>query len=182
MEAGDMMTRQELIIALTNAKENLGPLTDIESQEALAYNAYFRDKKYYETEIVRGTSHIGDFLLGYLLMGFVVFLLFCIFGESGAYFGVILAFILPTIYAGMHPSMKTKKYNKKLEDSAREFNSKYERLEQKRITYVSNNSEIFGFLPPAYVTPIAISEILDYLENMRADSLKEAINLYEQNA
>lgn len=46
--------------------------------------------------------------------------------------------------------------------------------------FVQDNAEIITFLPKSYRYPLAANFIAEVLENGRADTLKEAFNLYEE--
>ena len=189
MKDGSMMTRQELITALTRARANLGDLVRIDEEKIRLNEKYLADGKYYTAELATRPSFILSFFLCYLVSALVfiiagAFLLAFIgyTGDSNVALteAVLCAVLFSLIYAGCKPSMKRKKFRKKIEKCVETYAKNMDELELQRQEYVSKNTEIFGFLPPKYASAGAISTFLSYLEDMRADNLKEAINLYEK--
>lgn len=60
-----------------------------------------------------------------------------------------------------------------------QINNDIREVEKARNEYARENSHYFNFLPAHYHNESAIAFMLQALENMRADTLKEVINLYE---
>lgn len=55
-----------------------------------------------------------------------------------------------------------------------------DQMEARMRKYILDNQHRLAFLPSDYRNPYAIGFMIKALENMRADSLKELVNLYEQ--
>ena len=61
-----------------------------------------------------------------------------------------------------------------------ELSNEYNTRKQDREQYASENWHHLDFLPKPYQNAHAVAFMLDAVHNLRADTLKEAINLYEQ--
>ncbi len=90
-------------------------------------------------------------------------------------FFVIAFFVVPylvmrftfTFICNLYHSHKQKKYKSRL--------IKIEEKLKQNINLLQNDS----ILPKAYWNSFAVAKIIDYIRNLRADNLKEAINLFE---
>jgi len=100
---------------------------------------------------------------GQNLAKFFVGLLF-----AGVGVGILLAIIV-----------KRKAINK-IVKITEEIKMNISELDKTRKERIDKYPEIFGFIPEKYNDKTVIAKILEYLDNMRADNLKEAINLLEQ--
>lgn len=72
-------------------------------------------------------------------------------------------------------------YRKKLKAKIENIEQKSFELMMDAIMYYKANEQYFSFLPEKYRTLDAISHFLEYFNNFRADSMKEALNLYESS-
>jgi hypothetical protein len=61
-----------------------------------------------------------------------------------------------------------------------ELNGRLQTLEECRVQYWKEHSECLLFLPEKYRADVCVEVMLDFVINKRADSLKEALNLYEE--
>ena len=61
-----------------------------------------------------------------------------------------------------------------------ELSNEYNKRKQDRDQYTNENWHHLDFLPKPYQNAHAVAFMLDAVHNLRADTLKEAINLYEQ--
>ena len=86
--------------------------------------------------------------------------------------GVGVGILLPII-------VKRKAINK-IVKITEEIKMNISELDKTRKERIDKYPEIFGFIPEKYNDKTVIAKILEYLDNMRADNLKEAINLLEQ--
>lgn len=108
-------------------------------------------------------------------------------------FFIIILFVLGIVGLSMRniARIKRKKYIEKLKKESEEnkikIQSKIKKLEAEieKIKdglrkFGEENEYLLAFLPVKYRWPDAINFMLQAVENLRADSLKEVINLYEQ--
>ena len=75
-----------------------------------------------------------------------------------------------------------KYYNKnleRLEEQIKKADAKFERLKNELITAKEEANYIYTLLPEKYANTYAANKLIEYLKTFRADSLKEAIKLYE---
>lgn len=195
MKKGNEMNREELREALKKAYDKLNEeeFLELERREAELVGYY---EKIYEKLQIRALGGIGQaikwFLIGYFGYEFI----FCgimelalavsqeFFDKMGSdpswmkifmgvlYSGFVFGIILPII-------VKRKAINK-IVKIIEERNMKILELDKIRKENIDKYPEIFGFIPEKYNDKTVIVKIMEYLDNMRADNLKEAINLLEQ--
>lgn len=93
------------------------------------------------------------------------------------FFPIAIIFFFLMFFIQSRHTKKTKKYyDKKISGIQAEIN-----LLQSETQFIyESNSHLFSFIPEYYRYPIAITYFYQALINGRADSLKEAINLFEE--
>lgn len=92
-----------------------------------------------------------------LFMGFLIFVL--------PY--LIMRFIFSFVCA-LHNLFKLNKYHNRIGEIEKRVNQNMNRLKE-------------SILPEAYWYSFAVDKIIEYIKNLRADNLKEAINLFEDD-
>ena len=73
------------------------------------------------------------------------------------------------------PILDRQKINQMKADTLRRFQPKLQEMDA-----IALKLETSGVIPEKYRTYHAVSHILEYIKNFRADSLKEGLNLYEE--
>lgn len=111
---------------------------------------------------------VGRFILFYLVGAALGGLIMMMFAHVEAISGVIAfsMFILPILLPIVMRIMSTKNYDKKLNKLNEE------------LVNAKNNPSLY-WLPMAYRDSFSFKNIVSYIENMRANTLQEAINLLE---
>ncbi len=134
--------------------------------------------------IVALFAMIGQLLgLGSYSMGIAVlaFLVFCAFSELVA---VGVAIWLPIIYEKKRQAkenVKIKKYFETVYTPAmKEIKQELKDAQESLTEHATTYNYVLDFLPPDYRSWVAVFYMHDAVENYRADTLKEAINLYEE--
>lgn len=95
---------------------------------------------------------------------------------------VLLSIILPKSIK-KHQNKYRQEYDKIKEDSEKkntELNAAITELKENAVEFLEKNSHRIEFLPVDYQTADAAGFMLQAVKNLRADSLKEAINLYAE--
>ena len=111
---------------------------------------------------------VGRFILFYLVgaaLGGLIMMMFANSQAAGSLIGFAL-FILPILLPIVMRIMSTKTYDKKLN-----------KLNEELVTAKNNPS--LCWLPMAYRDSFSFKNIATYVQNMRANTLQEAINLLE---
>lgn len=178
MKNGNEMSREELISALENAFDSCakGTLKTIDNQEVEIATRYEKlEEKLYKNAKGGASTAFKWFLIGYLGFGMPAVMISTILGQE-VDAGLAIAFIIGIIL----PFVVKKRAKKKLVAISTEKNQKIDEFEEQRNGYIHQHSDIFGFMPDLYVNSYTIAILLNYVNNMRADNLKEAINLFEQ--
>lgn len=63
-----------------------------------------------------------------------------------------------------------------------EQQAKRAHLQKEKDALVENEAaQVLGLIPPKYIYPEAIGYLIEVVENLRADTMKEAVNLYEEH-
>ena len=101
--------------------------------------------------------------------------------------GLVFAGILLVRSASAKREEKVKEATEECKATQAEAQTKINRLadeidnlEMRKKQYITDSQSRLSFLPADYCNPHAIGFMLKALENMRADNLKELVNLYEQ--
>lgn len=195
MKNGIQMTREELMAALQNAKKGLQKVRMheqvIEQQMASVVDHAERTEEKNLASRFSGSFTIAGLILkyfGWCIVSTVITLIYflpvgLIKGQSGntimdnaVYTGMVLAIFL--MFAGK-PLLRFLR-NKRLEKHTGKAENVIREAESSIDNYVSSHPEIFGFLPKKYARTHVIDSMLEYLETFRADNLRDAMNLYEQ--
>ena len=71
-------------------------------------------------------------------------------------------------------------YKETCEPNIAAANSEIQKITNSMETFMREHKNLLDFLPEKYHTIMAISFMLESVKNLRADTLKEVINLYEQ--
>ncbi|SFC42178.1 hypothetical protein [Butyrivibrio sp. YAB3001] len=180
MKNGNEMSREELISALKNALNECSSIAfkDIEGQEQLVLSEYELETDRLERK-TETKSTITCFFASWFIFGIFVDFFTYVFmnadsGSSayGTFWGLVIAIVFTNI--------RKKRAMNKQEKMSDEKGKKMDELEEKRKAYLHQHPEIFGFIPDIYVDSNVIAILLYYVTNMRADNLKEALNLFEQ--
>lgn len=185
MKNGNEMNTEELKVALQGAYNDLnsGELSEIETDEYIIVQEVTYKSASYELKMEGSTmASIGWFLLGsmgsfMLMLVTVAPLLLLVMNEDNT-LDCILG--LGTVIGLLSPSIRRKRVSRKYDKYIEKMRKKYLALEERREKYVLAHPEIFGFLPVTYANTANVAKLLEYVLNMRAESLKEAINLLEQ--
>ena len=63
-----------------------------------------------------------------------------------------------------------------------ELQAKRAHLQKEKDALVENEAaQVLGLIPPKYIYPEAIGYLIEVVENLRADTMKEAVNLFEEH-
>lgn len=195
MKKGNEMNKEELRDALKKAydKLNENEFSDLDDQEEFLLSDY----DYKNTKLqIRAHGGVGAaikwFLIGYfgyeLIYCGIMELVFCASPEFLAKLNSdqnLAKFFVGLLFAGVGVGIllaiivKRKAINK-IVKITEEIKMNISELDKMRKERIDKYPEIFGFIPEKYNDKTVIAKILEYLDNMRADNLKEAINLLEQ--
>ena len=122
-------------------------------------------------------------LLGFesSVMGMLAFLVFVAISELVA---VGVAIWLPMIYEKKRQAKENAKIKKYFETvytpAMKEINEELKDAQESLTEHATTYNYVLDFLPPDYRSWVAVFYMHDAVENYRADALKEAINLYEE--
>ncbi len=178
------MNREELLNALKTAYETLAPIegqmNDVvdQSDEWLElHNQYVEllDNRDIFVRIILAMIRLYFWCCIMLLAGFCVKSMMGGNVASPMIIGLIFA-----VYLANRKFIKRKIIKKRMDAAFIDVNAEYEAYKKRKADLIAANPDIFGFLPIKYTKAEIISKFIEYIENQRADSLKEAINLYEQ--
>lgn len=196
MKNGAQMTRDELKNAIATAINNMHPVHELEQiidqkteavarKQEKAAQKEMADSSYKGFSITRGILRFfGWYIVGAMLLLPFAFLTEAVAGNGlnadnmleniaglASLFSIVMLVFGKTIRRIIR-NISLKKYEEKALNAIRE-------AEEGIKNYVSSHPEVFGFMPVKYVrTPIMV-KIDEYLQNLRADNLKDALNLYE---
>ncbi len=190
------MTREELLDVLGKCKQKLEPL-NAEINEIFEIRDIYYEREDQISSLVGPSSIIGKVLLSIVKLWFffAVFtiplaLIFeeipgALFGEAGeavstatSLLGVFLGTVL-AIYVTFKKAIKRKLLARGQKDLWNQMQQAQNKLDNNHKKIIAENSEIFSAIPEKYQSYDIISSFYDYINDRRADSLKEAINLFE---
>lgn len=100
---------------------------------------------------------------------------------------LILPLVLAAVGAKLNADIAAKVMQKlrqpeqdRIEKEKADWEKKYKAAEQAMIDDIGPHwDKVLSIIPKEYATPMCVNNIYSYLVNQRADSLKEAINLFE---
>ena len=130
-------------------------------------------------EVLEGSAPIAElpsfeeFLIVFIIGSVISVVIFLI--GFVAFFGALITLIVlkkSTTKSGNAKKDRCKSRYNELEEEIQEL------LKQKN-TYIEKTERYVSFLPSCYRNPQAIGFMLQSVTNLRADTLKEVINLYE---
>lgn len=121
---------------------------------------------------------------------FILLICTAVEGSGAAFFlliGVFLTVGFPLINSGRCKKV-TERYQKEADDwwyaeggyITAEDEKNYEKAQRELDAFQTSNQHVLEFLPPRYRNYLATQYMALAVANCRADSLKEAINLYEE--
>lgn len=138
------------------------------SLEAMKKIEFYENELEYLSENRRKARGVGSFVLFYLVGAVLGGLLMMIFANVNDMSGLIVfsMFILPILVPIIARIIRTKHYDKKIAETTPEL------IEAK-------NTPVLNWLPVTYRNSVSFSYIASYIQNMRANTLAEALNLFE---
>ena len=131
---------------------------------------------------------IGGVYLGTVLVLYVICYLICnVFSFSPGMFVLLISiFVAAAVDKKLYPKIKSSvqkrlaEQGKKLEEKQAKTRTECEQMGNDRQQLINSLSNNIGIIPPKYRTLMAVQFIYESLSNMRAETMKEAINLYEE--
>ncbi|MBQ7834830.1 MAG: hypothetical protein IJ385_03515 [Ruminiclostridium sp.] len=151
-----MSEKEELIVNINNSFESIRKVEVIETEILLNL-----DKR-------RKARGVGSFILFYLVGTAIGGLIMVMFSHIQALGGLVAfsLFLLPILMPIVTRIMRTKQFDKKIDE-----------LNETLVKAKSDPS--LSWLPMAYRDSVSFQFIASYIQNMRANNLQEAINLFE---
>ena len=182
MKSGNEMKKEELRTALKNARDNLsgGTYRNLEVYEASIIADY--EKKSSELNKKANGGIVPTFL--WFCFGYsVAFLPAFFYYTNNRYEADLLGMVIIAIMFGIAlPFIVRKRVNQKLDQLTTETRRLIDKIEEQKKGHVADHPEIYGFIPAKYVTIAFLEKLMEYIDDGRADNLKEAINILEGEA
>lgn len=79
-----------------------------------------------------------------------------------------------------HATAEHEKFKVQIEEEIAELNEQINQIQNNLNDYMKAKQHYLEFLPSSYRNVMAVGFMMEAVQNLRADTLKEAINLYEQ--
>lgn len=180
------LTREELIQALNNANGLLKPVIDkyveLDTQKNLIYTT--REIIDHKSNNIIWALVKFLFWIGILSMISNAVIALAPYAEGSmlvtiALWVFLIGGVILVLWLANRKTFIRRRAKKDLVKFTKEYDEMCDATKRLREDIIRNNAEAFSFIPERYRWPKMLSRISAYLQDKRADTFKEALNLLE---